>query len=125
VRSEQVQAEPYDFVSQALGLDGPGSMARASDPVTSHEAASSVSREAREASERDVLDCLIENGAMTDEQIHEEISSYVVGYRNPKATATRHRTARAQLVEKGLVRDSGEKDLTSTGRRAVLWEVVR
>lgn len=102
-------------------LLGDPTVARPTDPATSHAAAVSVSAEAREASEHDVLDTLRWYGPLTDEQIHQHIVNAPYNYSNPSATEQRHRTARKQLVDKGLVMESGLFGLTATGRRAIEW----
>ncbi len=63
-----------------------------------------------------VYDYLIwcQNGA-TDEQMQMGI---------PMGASTQ-RPRRVQLVADGLVRDSGRKAKTSSGKAAVVWEVVR
>ena len=65
---------------------------------------------------RAVLDYLRqcgENGA-TDEQMQESLAM------NPST----QRPRRIELVELGLVRDSGRTGLTRSGRKAVLWVAV-
>lgn len=95
------------------------SMVRSNDPDTSHAAADSISLEAREASELFVLDLLRTQGLLTDDLILELACD-----RRTPWSASRLRTARKQLVDKGLVRDSLIRDFTRSGRRAVAWEAV-
>ena len=113
VRPEQIQT---DFVSEAMALDGPGAMARVTDPFTSHHAADTISKDAREASERFVLDVLADRGPLTDEMI-----LHVATMNAEPWSPSRIRTARKQLVDKGLVEDSGIKARTDSGRLAIEW----
>lgn len=98
----------------AVGIDSP--RARKADPVTSHEAAdhNDVHR-----SIGLVLD-ILRGGPLTDFEI-EAAASFP---RGEKYTAQRLRTARAALVERGLVEESGIYRLTPHGRRAVVWTAV-
>ena len=57
---------------------------------------------------------LYEHGPATDEQMQDGIPM----------TANAQRPRRVELVRMGLVRDSGEKRKTRSGRSAVVWEVV-
>lgn len=63
---------------------------------------------------RMVLDYIRQHGRCTDEQ-----QQLGLGL-NPST----QRPRRIELVEIGLVRDSGLMGITSSGRRAVLWEAV-
>ncbi len=89
---------------------------RRTDPLTSHEAAdlNDVT-----ASIGAVLDTLTQYGPKADHELH-ELMEYL-GY---PYTGQRIRTARASLVDRGLVRDAGYFHLTRRGRRTVVWEVA-
>ncbi len=97
---------------------GDTARARRNDPLESHAAADSISTDAREASEREVLTILRMLGGATDEQI-----ATVHAYGRPRFSPSRLRTARHQLTEKGLVVADCE-GRTSSGRRAQLWKVA-
>lgn len=58
---------------------------------------------------------LIEAGGITDEEIATEAGL-------PLALVKR---IRAQMVELGNVRDSGQRRPTTSGRKAIVWEVDR
>jgi hypothetical protein len=81
---------------------------------TSMEAA--VAAELRHDNERSrVLQFLIERGGATDDEIQVALGM------NPST----ERPRRIELVNRGLVRDTGRTWPTRTGRRATVWEVVR
>lgn len=92
--------------------------ARATDPNTSHEAAESISNEAVEASEKFVLETLRACGPITDEDVFD--LAVIAGHR---WSPSRLRTARAQLVRKGLVSATEFYARTTFGRRAIRWAV--
>ncbi len=91
----------------------PRAHARATDPRTSLEAADSVNR-IRESQKR-ILEALKTYGPMTDEQI----LALNLGL-SPSGTRSR----RAELVERGYVKDSGRKDKTASGRNTIVWEAI-
>lgn len=94
-------------------------VARSTDPLTSHVAGEN--RAAREASERVVLDALASmDGPASDHEIESWAGLFGVEY-----TPQRLRTARKQLLDRGVVRDAGVRDGASpTGRRAHVWAAV-
>ena len=95
-------------------LWGDSPRAKKSNPVTSHEAAdmNDVHR-----SIGLVLD-ILRAGPLTDFEIEAAASD-----RGERYTVQRLRTARAALVERGLVEESGIYRLTPHNRRAVVWAV--
>ena len=99
--SEQLPLAAYD-----------GRPPRQNHSETSHEAADSV--EVRLGGlQRQVLDYLATGGA-TDEEIQDQLNM-------PPST---QRPRRRELQLHGLVRDSGIRRATRSGRRAVVWEVA-
>lgn len=102
----------------------PHAVARRGDPSTSWEAADSVTG-IRE-SQRIVLATLRRTGPLTDEQLLDKVTDalrngYLEAYRiSPSGCRTR----RAELVALGLVRDTGRRDLTASGRHTIVWEAV-
>lgn len=115
----------FDSMAAAWSMPSIGSVtlddeprARMADPVTSHEAADSISGEAREASELFVLDAVKAYGPVTDADVFDlaQISGH-------KWSPSRLRTARAQLVTKGLVVEYDREGRTTSGRRAIRWAV--
>ena len=100
------------------GSDPPVSkLARRSDPHTSHEAPPTA--DARAAHQRAVLDVLAW-GPATDEGIYARIKRGFDARISPSSARTR----RSELVAKGLVRDTGRREPTESGRKAIVWELV-
>ena len=64
--------------------------------------------------QRILLDWLEAKGGLTDEEM-QTISGIPPSTQRPR---------RIELVGKGLVRDSGAKRKTVSGRQAVVWEIV-
>ena len=98
-------------IGSAFNSDSP--RARRSDPHTSHEAAdtSDVS-----ASIGLVLQWFKIYGPLADHELVAELCTAFSGQRL--------RTARAALVERGLVEASGSFRLTPSRRRAQVWQLV-
>lgn len=92
--------------------------ARTTDPITSHEAAWSLSSETLRASQEAVLAAMRSYGFPIDDAKLAEVYSG-----DPPQSPSGLRTRRAELVDLGLVRDSGETTLLPSGRRAICWEV--
>lgn len=96
-------------------------VARSTDPSTSWEAARSV-RGIRE-SQRAVLVLFRARGAMNDEKL-------IALYRRhadrlPAQSDSGIRTRRKELVESGLLVDSGRKARMRSGRMSIVWRAVR
>ena len=101
-----------DFMEEAF--------ARVTDPFTSHEAASSVSR----INEQKQVILQLLSTASTDEQL---VEAYNASARNgyaPTVTPQSIRSRRASLTRAGLIRNTGEFRPSSTGRRAIVWQAV-
>lgn len=86
---------------------------RASDPVTSHEAADS--NDVAE-SQLQVLATLAKVGPLADHEIHEWLTHVGILF-----SPSRVRTARHELLEAGLVEDTGMFHLTPARRRTKVW----
>ena len=94
--------------------------ARNTDPETSHAA---VTPHRLAESQWAVLEHL-EGGPMTDHELidfHDWHTTMFIRW--PRFTDQRIRSARAELVEMGLVEFSGEYRETPSGRRAKVWQV--
>lgn len=95
----------------------PFQLARNSDPWTSHAAAESLTN-IRE-SQRTVLRVLRMCGPMTDVEIAETLSE--MGIRMSPSGA---RTRRSELVDGGLVIDTGNTKRLPSGRWAIVWAAI-
>lgn len=96
-------------------------VARANDPITAYIAGESLT--AREASEREVLAILALGGGVTDTTIYRLHTDRAI--HGIQFTEQRIRTARAQLVTKGIVEVAGIHPHGSpTGRAATMWKLA-
>lgn len=90
-------------------------LARRTDPVTSHLAAQTVDvKRGRHI----VLTCLRQYGPCTDDMLYTD--PIVYGNLSPSGARTR----RSELVQDGLVEDSGQRVTTQSGRKAIVWRAV-
>lgn len=94
---------------------------RSTDPATSHQAAATVHMNGRHAA---VLDSFRRHGPMTDEQLHVAYERDVEDHGVPAQSDSGLRTRRHELVEAGLLVDSGERAPTVAGRDAIVWGVA-
>lgn len=92
--------------------------ARRTDPSTSHAAAASV-RRIRE-SQADVLSVIRNCGPISDEGMIRAYRSMGMPWQSDSGLRTR----RSELVALGVVRDSGGKTKTASGRKTILWKVA-
>lgn len=101
--------------------------ARTTDPGTSHAAAQSVKPKLRDKQQL-VLQCMkhrCEPAGVTDTDL-------VLAYQRwcsqsefpPRQSESGIRTRRKELVDAGLVRDTGRRERLPSGRQAIVWEVV-
>lgn len=93
--------------------------ARNTDPATSHEAAKKVTNTARV--QNIILSILWARGPLTDPQIAEQYYNRVADGSAPLASESGLRTRRAELVKKGLVHATGEREKLDSGRTATVW----
>lgn len=87
-------------------------LARNSDPDTSHDAAASTDTFGSRA---DVLHVLFHEGPLADHELVGKIDWF---------TPSRIRTARHELADQGLVEPTGYYHVTPSGRRAIVWQVT-
>jgi hypothetical protein len=96
--------------------------ARTSDPETSREAAQSVERL---TDKQQYILRILSYRPRTDEEIWEHIvfptDDFGLAYPMSVSGA---RTRRKELVDMNLVRDSGKRRKTRSGRNAIVWEAV-
>lgn len=88
--------------------------ARKTDPKTSHDAAESVNEVTR--TQEYVLRAL--RRPRNDSQLIEAYRSYKTA---PRASESGIRSRRAELVDRGLVVDSGRRVKTESGRWSIVW----
>jgi hypothetical protein len=93
--------------------------ARREDPETSKQAADSIPLERLTRTQELVIYGLSTHGPATDEELISVFRSRWPGSRiSDQSICSR----RAELVRKGLVRDSGNRRRTQHGQRSVVWE---
>lgn len=88
--------------------------ARRTDPITSHEAAESVDNITQTQSY--VLRCL--RRPRVDVEL---VSAYREYKTAPRASESGIRSRRAELVDRGLVIDTGRRVRLESGRYAIVW----
>jgi hypothetical protein len=99
-------------------FDDQSAHARRTDPWTSHAAADSLTSDKIRRSQDAVLRFLRERGGMDDGTL---VAAYDL---QPPQSPSGLRTRRAELVSRGLVRDSGRTITTTSGRKSIVWEAV-
>lgn len=95
---------------------------RASDPVTSHRAADAT-RKSRSGSRDAVLKALHQDGPLADHELVLAVQTDATWNLTRMYSPSRIRTARAELVELGLVTQAGFTRKTVSGLDAIVWEV--
>lgn len=103
----------------------PRPLARPSDPATSHAAARAIDN--LTAHQAAVLRVLRVTGRpMTDDDIAEHYARWIASGNKelPEQTASSLRTRRSELVDKGLVKDSGQRAPMRTGRPGTAWSAT-
>ena len=88
-------------------------VARRGDPSTSWAAANSLYPETLRRTLRLVLHTIQDRGPMTDEHLVDLLE----GAMSPSGARSR----RAELVDLGLVYDTGQRLVLRSGRRAIVW----
>jgi hypothetical protein len=92
-----------------------------SDAETWKRAAESISLERLTRTQELVLAGLQIVGPSTDDEL---IAAFRRRWPSCRLSDQSIRSRRAQLVRKGLVRDSGRRRLTKRGQRSAVWEVA-
>lgn len=99
--------------------------AMAVDDGTSRDADDTLSRTDRERVTAAITVILSEAGALTDEQIVERYQARAGDHPSvPRVTPQRIRTARAELVRDGQVRDAQLLAFSALGNRATAWTLI-
>lgn len=105
--------------------------ARAADPLTSIQAAESVTN--LNAKREAVYKCLLSLGPMTDEQLclgyhrMSQMPGWIVQddpYVFPRQSDSGIRTRRSELVRAERCKDSGRREKSSGGRGCIVWQAV-
>lgn len=99
----------------------PRAHARRTDPQTSHDAAASIAADQLRDSQRAVLDVLRHHGPIDDHTLE---GIYGMLDQLPPQSVSGLRTRRRELVERGLVADTGERVKLPSGRTAIVWKAV-
>lgn len=90
---------------------------RAGDPATSRAAARSLDPDRLGPVYRRILTILRGSEGLTDEDLHGR-------WTGPIVSMSGLRTRRAELVDAGLVRDSGRREKLRSGRQGIVWVVA-
>lgn len=98
-------------------------VSRTTDPETSRQAAASISVDKMRETQKVILDILDRFGPACDEDIAVMARQLESLGEAPKQSPSGLRSRRAELVTAGLVRDSGERAKTSSGRQTIVWEL--
>lgn len=91
------------------------------DPDTSFEAAVSVTPEGAEKLYRNIMEILSCAGPCTDETL---LKLLLGSWECRLTTASGARSRRAELVEAGWVKNTGNKGVTRAGNAAIIWGAV-
>lgn len=94
----------------------PQKMTRWSDPLTSFLAARSVDLT---KGQKIVMSAFRAKRSMTDDQLIAQVS-----INGDKLSPSGCRSRRKELVEIGVLRDSGTKQKTASGRLTIVWEIA-
>lgn len=92
--------------------------ARRTDPETSHAAAASLTPTALRASQSEVLN-ILRQGPMHDQRIAQVAMDW-----HTKQSPSGLRTRRRELVDAGLVEDSGRRETLTSGYKSVVWQLT-
>ena len=95
----------------------PEKMTRWSDPATSYEAAASVDLT---KGQKIVMLAFRSKRSMTDDELIAQVARLGL-----KLSPSGCRSRRKELVEMGLIRDSGVKEQTASHRSTIVWEIVQ
>lgn len=99
-------------------------LSRETDPDTSRAAAASISADRMRETQRVIVEILDRFGPACDEDIAVYARQLESLGEAPKQSPSGLRSRRAELVAAGVVRDSGERAKTSSGRQTIVWEIA-
>lgn len=95
---------------------------RASDPETSMTAALSISQSDLTETKKNIL-ALLRAKAMTDEQLLDEYLSWAKVMDLKLISPSGLRSRRSELVDAGLIMDSGKRLPSKSGRAMIVWSL--
>jgi hypothetical protein len=97
--------------------------ARTTDPITSHEAAASIKSEELRRSQQAVLAMFHSFGPMHDQLLVERYGYTTSSRGLPVQSESGLRTRRRELVDQGMLEDSGRKIVLDSGRKSIVWKL--
>jgi hypothetical protein len=97
-------------------------IARNTDPQTSHAAAASVRNVT--ATQTAILNLFSKQLGLSDSELIDIYFAWVDAGFAPMASPSGIRSRRAELVVRGLLADSGEREKTPSGRSSVIWSIT-
>ena len=92
-------------------------LARTNDPITSQEAGESIKYDTSKLIQKRVLSIFAEHKHLDDKSL---LRFYIEKF-DPDVSESTVRTRRHELVEAGLIENSGLKITQRNGRRAIVW----
>lgn len=95
--------------------------ARITDPITSKEAAASVSHITEKMQ---LIVDILKTGAKDDTEIAKQYDWLVLVGKAPMSSPSGLRTFRANLVKMKIVEESGQYSKTPSGRRSIIWRLA-
>lgn len=95
----------------------PARMTRRYDPITSYQAAATVDLT---KGQKIVMSAFRVSNNMTDDELIAQVERLKL-----KLSPSGCRSRRKELVELGLLRDSGVKAKTASGRQTIVWELIQ
>lgn len=107
-----------------LGIDSTPARARPSDPWTSHAAARSIEIVQLRASQQAVLECFKANGPMHHQRLIVVYAEYKDWENWPRQSESGLRTRTKELVNAGLLQNTGEVVVLPSNRKSIVWEAV-
>jgi hypothetical protein len=97
--------------------------ARNTDPQTSHAAAASVRNVT--ATQTAILALFSKHLGLSDGELIDVYFSWADTGLVPNASPSGIRSRRAELVARGWVCDSGEREKTPSGRSSIIWAITK
>jgi hypothetical protein len=96
--------------------------ARRTDPQTSHDAADSIGEKQITDLQQTILILFHDHGPMHDAVLIPRVAGKY--YLKKQHSDSSVRSRRAELVARGMLRDSGKRFQLASGRQSIIWELV-